>query len=108
MKHTRRSFLRSYREATLEIRNKNSDKSFYVKMNDCCQGGMQFAAKESLEPGSAIVIRPTDHKDGVLNGALRDGFPAEVVWCRRLADEEARHFIIGVQFVSPPHAMTHE
>ena len=56
MKYTRRSFLRKYREAPVEIRQHGTQQSQPAQMSDCCRGGMQLISDRFIEPGAEVVI----------------------------------------------------
>lgn len=104
MKYTRRSFLRKYREALVEIRHDGTRQSHPARMSDCCRGGMQLICDRFIEPGSDVVIDPGDRLADILNGATQGDYPAEVVWCHRSDKEIPDRFLIGVRFVRPmPH-----
>lgn len=101
MKYTRRSFLRKYQEAHVEIRHSGSQQNYHARMNDCCKGGMQLMSDCFIEPGSEVVIRPGNRVAKILNGTIDKDCPAEVVWCRRSAKGKPKRFLMGVQFVRP-------
>jgi len=103
VKNTRRSFLRTYREVPVEIRQYGSVKRLYGKMNDCCRGGMQLKTEQYLVPGSPIFIRSRIHGEVVPKGIVGEGCPAKVLWCRPLSDREAGWFTVGVQFTPLPN-----
>ena len=83
MKYTRRSFLRKYREAPVEIRQHGTQQSQPAQMSDCCRGGMQLISDRFIEPGAEVVA----------------DCPAEVVWCHRCDKGTPNRFPIGVRFV---------
>lgn len=99
MKYTRRSFLRKYREAPVEIRQHGTQQSHPAQMNDCCRGGMQLISDRFIEPGAEVVIGPGDHLVDILNGAAHADCPAEVVWCHRCDKGTPNRFLIGVRFM---------
>jgi len=103
VKNTRRSFLRTYREVPVEIRQYGSVKRLYGKMNDCCRGGMQLTTEQFLAPGSPIVIRSRNQDEVVTKGIVGEGRPAKVLWCRPPADGGAGWFTVGVQFTPLPN-----
>jgi len=101
VKYTRRSFLRRYREASVEIWHDGTQQSQHARMSDCCRGGMQLISDRFIAPGSGVVIGPGDRLADILNGANYEDCPAEVVWCHRCGKETPNRFLIGVQFVRP-------
>ena len=101
MKYTRRSFLRKYQEAPVEMRRSGSQKYHHARMNDCCKGGMQLMSDCFLEPGSVVIISPGSRLAEILNGTTDKDCPAEVVWCRRCAKGKPDRYLMGVQFVRP-------
>lgn len=101
MKYTRRSFLRKYQKATVEIRPVGSQQNYHARMNDCCKGGMQLMSDCFLEPGSEVVISPGNRLAEILNGVTNKDCPAEVVWCRHCAKGKPNRFLMGVQFDRP-------
>lgn len=104
MKYTRRSFLRRYREAPVEIRRGDTQQSHHARMSDCCRGGMQLICNRFIEPGSDVVIGPGEHLTDILNGTTHGDYPAKVVWCQRCDKGMSDRFLIGVRFVRPmPH-----
>lgn len=103
VRHTRRSFLRTYRESPVEIRQHGSVQCLYGKMNDCCRGGMQLTTEQFLAPGSPILIRSSKHGEIITNGAFTEERMAKVLWCQPLSDRQAGGFSVGVQFTPPPH-----
>lgn len=101
VKFTRRSYLRTYREAPVEIRQHGREKHLHGTMRDCCRDGMQLTTEQFIAPGSPIVIRSTQHDEIIMDGVSGKGRPAKVLWCRPIADREARCFSLGVQFTPP-------
>jgi hypothetical protein len=101
MKPIRRSFLRRYRQVPVEIRQDDRGGPFQANMSDCCRGGMQLATEQSIEPGSAVVIRAKGLHDIFMDEVIHQAYAAEVVWCQRLAGSRSDHFAVGVRFVLP-------
>jgi hypothetical protein len=101
VKYTRRTFLRRYREAPVEIRHDGTQICHPARMSDCCRGGMQLIYDRFIEPGAEVIIGPGDHMVDILNGSANEDCLAEVVWCHRCDKEIPNRFIIGVRFVRP-------
>ena len=102
VKFTRRSFLRTYRDAPVEIRQHGREKGLCGTMRDCCRDGMQLTTEQYIAPGSPIIIRSRQHDEIIMDGVIGKGRAAKVMWCRPIADREARCFTVGVQFTPPP------
>lgn len=102
MEFIRRSFLRKYRKAPVFIQTDGKRHNHPAQMCDCCGGGMQLISENCIKPGSQILINSEDYLSDILNGAIEEGYRAEVVWCQRLAKGTPKRFLIGVRFVPPP------
>lgn len=102
MKFTRRSYLRTYRDAPVDIQFHGLEGRFCGTMRNCCRDGMQLTTEQFIAPGSPIVILARDRSEMVLKGIVGEGRPAKVLWCRSLAEGVARRFSVGVQFMAAP------
>lgn len=97
----RRSFLRSYRQVPVEIRQDDRGGPFQAQMRDCCRGGMQLSTKQFIDPGTVVIIRAKDLHDIFMNETVNQAYAAEVVWCQRLTGNSSGHYAVGVRFVLP-------
>lgn len=98
VRFTRRTFIRRYRETPIEFRGHGLENSHGALMFDCCKGGMHFISDFFIEPGSAIIVSPSEVLAEYFHSHADRGLRARVIWCRRCSDDIRQGFRCGVQF----------
>ena len=59
---------------------------------NCSEGGICFKSSAKFQPGTVIFL--SDSEDIKY-------FRAEVKWCRKYADSDSDHFLIGAEYCDP-------
>ena len=59
---------------------------------NCSEGGICFKSSAKFQPGTVIFL--SDIEDNKY-------FRAEVKWCRKYADSDSDHFLIGAKYCDP-------
>jgi hypothetical protein len=98
VRFTRRTFIRRYLETPIEFRGHGLENSHSALMFNCCRGGMHFTSDCFIEPGSAIIVSPSEALAEYYHSHADRGLKAQVVWCRQCSDEIRQRFRYGVQF----------
>jgi hypothetical protein len=96
-----RAYCRDNRESPIQYANLNTEKYHDAKMYNISEGGMYFeSSQNSLRRGSEVHIRVTDYSPDIYGPSARDGYRAEVMWCRKILKEGAQScYGVGVRFM---------
>ncbi len=71
-----------------------------AKMCNSSDGGMYFESDHDIHPGSEICIRIADYSPDIHSPEARDGYRAEVMWCRKIyKEDDASCYGIGARFI---------
>jgi hypothetical protein len=76
----------------------DSDLFFKARMCNYCKSGMCFLSVNALEPGSDIYIMMEDFAPDSVGAEFYDGYLAEVRWCRKMIQDEAEQYKVGVKY----------
>jgi len=99
--HNYRAFSRNDREASIIYAFHNTDKYYSAKMRNSGAGGMYFESEHnSLRRGSDIWIKMVDYSADAHGDNAREGYRAEVAWCRKMTDkDDTPCYGVGVRFM---------
>ncbi len=93
-----RTYPRSHCEASIVYATYNGENYSGARMYNNSPGGMSFVSNQPLYPGSDICIKLEDY---LKETSPIDGYRAEVIWCKEVADVYASYYgdyEIGVQY----------
>ncbi len=95
-----RAFHRNYHEARIIYAIYGTEEFVDAKMHNSSEGGMYFESDRNLPAGSEICIKLADYSLDRHSPEARDGYRAEVVWCRKVfkADQNSCYGV-GVRFI---------
>lgn len=62
-------------------------------------GGMYFESDDSVSPGDDLFIKIVDFRTGDHCPEARNGYRAEVMWCRKVFKDGVSVFGVGVRFM---------
>ncbi len=95
----KRAFDRNDCKARIKFAQFNSDKYVNAVMHNNGDGGMYFESNDSVDPGSDIFIKIIDFNPGDHTPEARNGYRAEVMWCRKVFKEGVSVYGVGVKFM---------
>ena len=79
-------------DGLVKCSNPNSKDIINGIIINCSEGGICFKSSVKFQPGTVTFI--SDIKDNKY-------FRAEVKWCRKYADSDPDHFLIGAEYCDP-------
>ncbi len=101
----KRAYKRQKYSVPIEISYINKGASRSGQSLDHCEGGMCLASDLPFHLGATLNIRIKEfHPQGPCIGlceGLRSVTLAEVKWCSQVADTDAAHYRVGIQFYAP-------
>jgi len=95
-----RAFPRNCYAARIRYAVYNTENFIDATLCNSSEGGMYFESDTDIQPGTEICIRMTDYSPDIHGPEAREGYRAEVMWCRKVFKEENRScYGVGARFI---------
>ncbi len=97
----KRKFERFKHGALLQYGENQSAKLCLAKMCNYNEAGMNFETDTHLNRGSEIYVIMGKYIPDLYKSVPSNGYHAEVIWCRPVADSDPLKYSVGIQYPVP-------